>query len=342
MPDAIRDIMRGLKPGVAQTVGNMTVVPLVSDIVDDAIASPRVLEMETRGYGTVVAYNTGSDTEKGLTFSPMGNVIMTDKAAQNHVVPNMKIIKKGKTVKFGAAACVQERQGGLIPRARHRIMLLPIAMREDALDTRKRKNHGKLWASIREFNCSLGLQKTGHLEYFVKHYRKEMDEFIAQFEIIPRQVGAVILIGGQVVGVERCPNFHYFKTMWRPLIRECYGSYSIQAARAGGADYPGIRVPLSSRKAKSLSGIRKALARAGMEEEKRIKRTVNAFIRERFKREVEERTAGFTVETLISRRFKGQMVRKGSVPLMFSFVATLDWLTDPNQEKYASADEFRM
>lgn len=52
-------ILRGLTPASAQTVGNMTIVPLVSDLVDDTIVSPNVLEMETRGYGTVVAYNNG-------------------------------------------------------------------------------------------------------------------------------------------------------------------------------------------------------------------------------------------------------------------------------------------
>jgi hypothetical protein len=53
----------------------MTIVPLVSDLVDDAVVSPNVLEMETQGYGTVVAYNTGTEDESGLTISPLGNLI---------------------------------------------------------------------------------------------------------------------------------------------------------------------------------------------------------------------------------------------------------------------------
>jgi hypothetical protein len=41
-------ILRGLTPARAQTVGNMTIVPLVSDMVDDSIVSPNVIEMETK------------------------------------------------------------------------------------------------------------------------------------------------------------------------------------------------------------------------------------------------------------------------------------------------------
>ena len=66
----IQDILRGTAPTRAQIVGNMTVVPLVSDIVDNAIVPPDVLELETRGYGTDVAYNTRTDGNAGLTISP--------------------------------------------------------------------------------------------------------------------------------------------------------------------------------------------------------------------------------------------------------------------------------
>ncbi len=58
MLDTIQAVMRGLQPGEAQTVGNMTIIPLISDIVDETIASPEVLEMETREYGAIVVHNT--------------------------------------------------------------------------------------------------------------------------------------------------------------------------------------------------------------------------------------------------------------------------------------------
>ncbi len=342
MLNTIQDVMKGLKPGEAQTVGNMTVIPLISDIVDDAIASPTVLEMETRDYGTVVLHNTGTKEEKGLTISPMGNLVITGQAAQNHAVPNMKVVKKRETVVCDNAACIQESQGGLIRRDRYRIILLPLAIREDAIKNRKERNHGKLWDSIRIFNESLGLNTIGHLEYFISRYRQEMDEFVAQFEVVPDQVGAIILIDGDVVGIERCPNYRFFKALWEPLIRECYGSMSIQVAKERGDRVPKNRVPLSHKGVRTLGDIRAALVKAKAEEEKRIKAVVNSFIQNNFDREADEETAGFTVETLSNPQFKGQMVQKNDVPLMFSLVKTKAWMTDPNLEKLATADEFRM
>lgn len=221
-------------------------------------------------------------------------------------------------------------------------MLLPLAIREDAIDNRKIQSHGKLWDSISRFNQSLGLQNIGHLEFFVRNYRKEMDEFAAQFEVVPDQVGAIILIDGRVVGIERCPNYHFFKTLWEPLIRECYGSVSIQAAKAGGYRVPDNRVPLSHEGVISLSDIRFALVMAKIKEDKRIRQVVNSFIRNTFEKETDEEVAGFTVETLSNPQFKGQMVRKNDVPLMFSFVKTRAWTEDPNFKKLAKAEAFRM
>ncbi|MCP4108938.1 MAG: hypothetical protein GY749_25940 [Desulfobacteraceae bacterium] len=144
------------------------------------------------------------------------------------------------------------------------------------------------------------------------------------------------------MGIERCPNYHFFKTMWEPLIRECYGSMSIRIAKARGLRVPKNRVPLSRKGVISLSDIRAALVKAKQEEDSKIKKIVNSFIRDNFKTEVDERTAGFTVETLSNPQFKGQMVRKNGIPLMFSFVKTRKWAEDPNQEKFAGAEEFRM
>ena len=338
----IQEMLRGLEPDHAQTVGNMTVIPLISEIVDDSVIGPEALELETRGYGKVVAFNVGTAEGKGLTISPLGNLIMTSKRAQNHVVPNMRLVRQGQRVVMDNAACVQETQGGLIPRGKHKLMLLPIALREDALDTRRVRSHNKLWGAIRKFNQTLGLKNMGHLEYFVNQFAKELDEFVAQFEVVPRQVGAIILVSGEVVGIERFPNYPYFKEMWAPLIRECYGSMSIQAAKAGGMVVPRNRVPLSEKGVTDLAGIKSALKRAKRLEADETRKMVNGFIKTRFKVKREEKAAGLVLETMANPQFKGQLVRKGAVPLMFSLVKTRAWLLDPNQARMATAGAFRL
>ena len=125
-------------------------------------------------------------------------------------------------------------------------------------------------------------------------------------------------------------------------MRECYGSYSIKKARENGFKMPPYWVALSKNRVYNLADIRKALIKAEYKEEMYIKKTVNAFIREKFTVETEEKAAGFNVETLTTLQFKGQMVRKNNIPLMFSFVKTKSRLTDSNQERLARAKTFRM
>jgi hypothetical protein len=134
----------------------------------------------------------------------------------------------------------------------------------------------------------MGLQHEGHLEHFVRRYRQEMDEFVAHFEVVPNQVGAIVLIDGTVVGIERCPNYRFFKVMWEPLIRECYGSYSLQKAIQSGFRVPPDRVALSKGRVNSLADIRKALVKATLKEEAQIKKTINAFIKDKFKVEIDD------------------------------------------------------
>lgn len=338
----IQEMLRGLEPIQTQTVGNMSVIPLVSDIVDDTVAGPDALEIETSDYGKVVALNVGTEDGNGLSISPLGNLVMTSRRAQNHVVPNMRLIKQGQRVVMDNAACVQETQGGLIPRGKHKLMLLPIALREDALDSRKIRSHSKLWGAIRAFNQTFGLRNIGHLEYFMDQFARELNEFVAQFEVEPRQVGAIILISGEVVGIERFPNYRYFKVMWEPLIRECYGSMSIQAAIASGVAVPRNRVPLAEKGVTDLAGIKRALDEAKNRETNEIRKIVNGFIKTKFTAKKEEKAKGLVLEYMANPQFKGQLVRKGAVPLMFSLVKTRAWLSDPNQERMAKAGAFRM
>ena len=106
--------------------------------------------------------------------------------------------------------CVQQSQGGLIQRGAYRMLILPYALRERALEVRKNKNYNKLWDAISAFNQEMGVSGEGNLVFFLKHFQKELDEFVAEFECVPRQIGAIILVDDQVVGVERAPSHAYW------------------------------------------------------------------------------------------------------------------------------------
>src|SRR5262249_43537348 len=145
--------------------------------------------------------------------------------------------------------------------AKHELMILPAALRAKALSVRKVRDFRKLWESIQAFNKGFGIdQYGGHLEFFVRTFQKELDQFVAEFEVVPRQVGAIVLVGGEVAGVERTPSATFWRAVWGPLIRVCYGSLAIQVARENKAP-PATRSPLRI-EARSIAGLRDALARA--------------------------------------------------------------------------------
>jgi hypothetical protein len=130
-----------------------------------------------------------------------------------------------------------------------------------------------------------------------------LDEFVAEFECVPRQIGAIILVDDQVVGVERAPSHAYWQSVWPCLIRECYGSLAIRVARLKGAraEAPTSRRPLPD-------GI------GSLDEPLTLTR--------------DESTGGLTVETVQPGRFTGQVIRDGQRNVYASLPATKKWLAD--------------
>jgi len=94
-------------------------------------------------------------------------------------------------------------------------------LRETAHSLRKgasSHSYDRLWPAISSMNQQLGIRNTaGHLEFFLQEFGKELDRFVAEFEIVPNQVGAIILINGRVAGVERAPNPEFWESIWQPL-----------------------------------------------------------------------------------------------------------------------------
>src|SRR5262249_44520767 len=154
-------------------------------------------------------------------------------------------------------------------KAKHEMLILPASLRTTALSIRHVRDFRKLWESIQEFNKGFGIvQLGGHLESFLKAFQRELDEFVAEFEVVPRQIGAIVLVGGEIAGVERAPSAAFWKAVWNPLIRVCYGSLAIKVARERKAP-PATRAPLRPL-GRSLADIRDALARACEEEHEAI------------------------------------------------------------------------
>jgi hypothetical protein len=236
----LREVLRGCEAGRLQSVGYMQVIPLVSELTDDHFVSPVQCEaaVYTTNYGTLGFRNT-SDS---VMIVPCHAGYVVKQHAQDHAMAHSGVVEAAGDRRYNTAMCIQASQGGFISSGSYRMLILPHSLRERALELRHTKNYSKLWDDISIFNRGLGVDGQGHLEFFLKRFKKELDEFVAEFECVPNQVGAIVLIDDRVVGVERAPSHAYWLSIWPSLIRECYGSLAIEVAKSRGEE--ASRTPL--------------------------------------------------------------------------------------------------
>lgn len=323
----ISEILRGTSAGKMQTVGYMQVIPLISDYEDHNIGSPVGIEFSTSDYGSM-AFNNNSDK---LVLIPCHAGYVVKLSAQDHAMAQLGLIQSKKKRVYKNAMCIQQSQGGYIKGGQYDMLILPVALREKALKKRKDKSYNKLWEDISQFNKLFGLSGGGHLEYFLKKYEKELAEFVAEFECVPKQVGAIILINGQVYGIERSPSYSFWKSIWPALIRECYGSSAIEvSAKLGTKGMSKLRTPLRKTGINNLSDLKTALKQADNDESDKAKSHIRDLIEDPFNREKEEDVSGYNLETLNHSQFNGQMVRNGEQIVYASLTVKEKWKKNGN------------
>lgn len=350
MTMTITEVLKGLKIGEIQTDGVMQIIPLIQepDLCDDNFVPPSDANVSTANYGTLVFDNP----HKASAANPKGNIIIIPfgagyivaQAAQNHATPMTKMVKAGKKVTMTNAACIQENQGGRIHSGKHPMTIIPWAIKEAAISSKDNSDYSKLWPAITEFNLELGLNNRGHLELFLEKFKEDLNQFIAAFEPVYNQVGAIILIEGKVVGVERAPNYAYWASVWKPLIRECYGSRALTVAKKkANLKPPETRVPLANTaNIRSIKDIRKALTDAQKTEDAIVKSIVRKFISRDFNVYQEEKSGDYVVESVKHQEFSGQIVRDDEQVVYASLVTLGKWLHSKKTRAYAEADEFEI
>jgi hypothetical protein len=309
----VEEILRGTGLGRMQSVGQMGVIPILDEgNAQDEDFAPPDFNVSTSHYGTVDVDNL--DQERP-TILPTGAGWVTRERAQDHAVPSAALVKAGKSRKIDTAMCIEQTQGGLLSHSAHKMLILPAALRGPALALRNKQEYSKLWNEIDRLNTASGIRGgSGHLVRFLKHFETELDEFVAQFELVPGQIGAVVLIGDYVVGVEKAPTVEFWKKLWEPLIRVCYGSLSILASQQ--LTKPPVHRTTLGGAAKSLMDLRLLLDDA-------IRRTVEvtrAAMTSINENQLEAGTADETMGkaklfTVGSTHLAGQLVEKdGKVP----------------------------
>ena len=234
----LRNYLAGFEPKQPQIVGNMAVIPLVnSEIEFTGIAGAENVQFKQDRNYSVLEF---APAEDGLTIIPNGYTIITKEAAQDRTVPAVNLISKKKKVQ---AYCVQSSQSGHINpnnKDKQTIRLLPLSIRHHAHTIYKNNpDLGALWIKLREMNRKLGVHGD-YLVTFFQRFKDELDQFVAQFEPVPGQRGAIVLINGRVVGMDIMPSAGGFLNIWEQLIRDCYGSEAIRQQGEATPEPPAI------------------------------------------------------------------------------------------------------
>ena len=311
----VEEILAGTTLGGMQSVGHMAVIPILDagGAQDDDWAPPD-FSAGTSDYSNVRVANQDSDRP---TIVPTGSGFISKQRAQDHASPGAALLKPGENRTLDKCVCIEETQGGLITQeADTEIIILPAALRGRALSLRKGSQLGRLWPYIKRFKGDFGLKGPGNFVDFLRSFERELDQFVAEFELVPRQVGALVMIGDKVVGVERAPNVAFWEKLWSPLVRVCYGSLAMRAREVLKDRPPAHRIGLNV-EVKSLAGIQRALTSATVQ----VKELAEAKMAEVAKHAlvlapgVEDRLGNAELRTVASPILAGQIVEKdGKTP----------------------------
>jgi hypothetical protein len=344
----VQDILRGCKVGQIQTVGFMQVIPLIGEVTFDNYVAPRPGQVGNPGYAVLSFDNRRSDEDM---IVPMNLGVITKQRAQDHALTTAAFVKAKATEQLRTAVCIQQSQpGNIMASDDNRIIVLPATLREEAFKMKGEGQLGRLWPSIQKLMKDAGVREpSGNLVSFLNEYNSQLEQFVAEFEPVENQVGAIILISGQVAGIERTPNVRYWNDVWTMLIRDCYGSLAIIEHRKhkGVPPVPRTRVQLRPTRGKTmaekLADLKDALEEARKAEYEEVKRVVEAILETELPCTWDGKSSGTRrIEDVGGEsqdRFVGQLFREGEAVVYASLVSTKHWREN---EDWLTARPFKM
>jgi hypothetical protein len=234
----LAQILEGKKAGRPQTVGIMQMIPLFpqDETHKDrnfAIPTQHMVLGNSPQYGEIRVKNT--DATRPLIV-PTNSTFVTDASVQDHALAKAGLLGPGEQEKFDNAGCVQATQGGHYASGAYEFQILPATLRRFDRSFAERHQYDKFWNSIGNLNKDIGVSTydRGHLRILFEKFRKELETFIAEFESLEGQIGAIIVINGRVTGIEIAPSAEYWSAVWDKLVRFCYGPEAILIARKLG------------------------------------------------------------------------------------------------------------
>jgi len=300
----------------------MQIIPLISGTDLDHFAPFELVEVETLQLGTLVLHNP----DKRTMLVPCHASYLAGPESADHGLPGVTLVPGRSKAEIRGAMCVQQTPAGVIAKGQHPLSILPLGLRELALRSRGKTDFRRLWHAIATFIHGAGvLGRSQDLALFFNQHQRELDQFVAEFEQIPQQVGAIILLGGELAGIERAPSQAWWAAVWGPLVRSCYGAQAIRMAHmveAQGKDSESLRHPVKAYGLRDLHALEQAVRAADEAVEQDARRLIRDLLTEPFDATLEREADGFTLETLEGPRLIGQSVRRGEVVHYVSMVRT--------------------
>jgi len=235
---AIKDILNGYRVDSAniQSVANMTVLPIISDTEFTDVSDMHNIRLKRD-----IAYNQLEFENSGgkIGISIQGWSIIDSQQAQDRTVPHTHIIRAGGT-KVVPANCIQSHQCGnynVSQWNQENFMVLPSSLRGIAIKKNpnyRQSEFSSMWNSMKKWASGMDCESNG-LQIFYSTYKETLDNFVAEFEPVDKQLGAIVFLNGELTAIDLVPKYDTWKQLWRPLIRDSYGAEAIRLKEAGHA-----------------------------------------------------------------------------------------------------------
>lgn len=308
--------------GMPQQSGPMTVVPVFGPDRQTGFTGPMsgLKLSQVTGYGSMELANPG---ETGVAIVPLHMGYIQDQA-QNHALCRSAFIAAGQKLLFEDACCVQAAQGGYLEGREQWFFILPVQLRDRALQLRGEQSYSKLWEDIAVLNQQFGLPDRGHLEQIITKQRPFLTQYQSRLELLPGQTGALFLINHKLAGIEIAPSAAYFAEMWMPLTCFCYGT---------AAMYLEQKTPLKTGEvapfpARNLTELRQQLEQSRTQLRQKVQNDLAQTPKEMFELTEEERFLEMRLHTATSENFAGQFVQEDGQVLYASIFAKPHYLNN--------------
>ncbi len=300
-------MLQDIKFGKPQNVGNMIVIPLVSETECSDVSEDMLFNISS---DSDYAHLTLRNTEDRPVIVPQGTAYINKQKAQDRTVLSTEVLgaNEEKEVDVG---CVQSSEGGNMQPGTDEFTFIPATIRTSALEKHaigQDHNYDILWQDIEEYVKKIGIGGRAHIHDFYDSFKKELDEFVASFEPIEKQIGAIILINNVVVGIEIYPNYKSWLKVWRKLIRNSYGADAMGLISKKTAI--GLKPILDIDKINSVDDLQEEVNKIIVKDIKFVKNIIDPLLEAEMSSIATNNVGDFLIEDISLGDLRGQLVKK--------------------------------